>query len=84
MPRNVRNAWIDVNVDGRAESLSGGPKNSGGQLRGSLYQRNEGAVGDPIKFAVWPGNDKVYTEFQFPPGAEWDEQTRTVRYVTKR
>jgi hypothetical protein len=44
MPRNVRNFWIDVEIDGQKTRLRGGPQGREGGLRLSILQRSEGAV----------------------------------------
>jgi len=43
MPRNVRNFWIDLNVDGRS-NIATGPKCSGGGFTQTVYVRNNGEV----------------------------------------
>lgn len=44
MPRNVRNYWIEAEIDGRATPLAGGPKGKEGGLRLCLKRRNHGLV----------------------------------------
>lgn len=44
MPRNVRNAWIDVEIDGQRSRLKGGPKNANGGLSATLFVRERGTV----------------------------------------
>ena len=44
MPRNVRNFWVDLDVDGRANSVGTGPRSKDGGLDLDLYIRNDGRV----------------------------------------
>lgn len=44
MPRNVRNAWIDVTIDGRKSHLMGGPKSKTGGLHADISVRDQGSV----------------------------------------
>lgn len=71
MPRNVRNFWIDADIDGRKETLSGGPNNKTGGMRAKIYMRDKGKVshaltinaseiGGHLTLEVWgPNQDKV-------------------------
>ena len=43
-PRNVRNFWLEVEVDGRKEKIACGPVNKQGGMRLVLHQRNKGKV----------------------------------------
>jgi hypothetical protein len=40
--RNVRNFWIEADVDGASSKLSGGPRNSEGGFELTIYMREEG------------------------------------------
>lgn len=44
MPRNVRNFWIVVNVDGRERLVEAGPKAKDGGFKVTVYQREKGDV----------------------------------------
>lgn len=44
MSRNVRNFWIEVEVDGRRTRISAGPKSKDGGLSVRLFQRDRGEV----------------------------------------
>ena len=44
MPRNVRNFWIEAEVDGRMHGFSGGPVSKGGGFRLTVQIRNKGSV----------------------------------------
>ena len=44
MPRNVRNFWIDANIDGRQETLSGGPQGKNGGFTLTVKMRDNGDI----------------------------------------
>ena len=44
MPRNVRNFWLDAEIDGRRTTLSGGPVSRDGGFRATFYMRDNGGV----------------------------------------
>jgi len=46
MPRNVRNFWITVSVDGRASKVSTGPRSKEGGFKVSIQQRENGKISD--------------------------------------
>lgn len=44
MPRNVRNFWLEAQVDGRASTFASGPRSRDGGFTLDLYQRDKGTV----------------------------------------
>jgi len=44
MPRNVRNFWVEANIEGRRTMLSGGPQGKLDGLHLYLYQRDKGDI----------------------------------------
>lgn len=44
MPRNVRNFWVEADIDGRRERLSGGPVARDGGFELTVYIRDRGSV----------------------------------------
>lgn len=44
MPRNVRNFWLDVNIDGQATRLSGGPQAKDGGFDLTIKMRDNGGI----------------------------------------
>lgn len=48
MPRNVRNFWIDLNVDGRKASVNTGPRRKDGGFRLSIKMRRDGDIFSPV------------------------------------
>jgi len=59
MPRNVRNFWIEAQIDGRPTKITGGPRAKGGGFVLNIYQRRRGKVHKAIRiqgFARQEGN----------------------------
>lgn len=48
MPRNVRNFWIDLDVDGRASRVSTGPRRKDGGFQLDIKMRTEGDIFNPV------------------------------------
>lgn len=44
MPRNVRNFWIELDVDGSRSQVATGPRNADGGFRLSIKQRDNGGI----------------------------------------
>jgi hypothetical protein len=44
MPRNVRNFWIQTQIDGRNSSIGAGPVRKDGGFDLTVYQRDAGEV----------------------------------------
>lgn len=44
MPRNVRNFWIEAEVDGRKTPVALGPQGKDGGFHLTVYMRNKGEV----------------------------------------
>lgn len=49
MPRNVRNFWIEVNVDGRKSRIATGPIRKDGGFQIVIKQRDRGGVVDSFE-----------------------------------
>jgi hypothetical protein len=59
MPRNVRNFWLEADIDGRKETLTGGPKNRDGGISITLKVREKGEVSfDKLKITGVVEDDK--------------------------
>lgn len=48
MPRNVRNFWIEADIDGQATRISGGPQAKDGGLDLTVKMRHNGDVVDVL------------------------------------
>ncbi len=46
MPRNVRNFWIEIEVDGKKEKIATGPKAADGGFTMKIFVRENGNVSD--------------------------------------
>jgi hypothetical protein len=44
MPRNVRNFWIELEVDGKKEPVASGPRSKDGGFRLDILQRSKGTI----------------------------------------
>ena len=44
MPRNVRNFWVELQVDGKAIRVETGPKARGGGFNLTILQRDKGGI----------------------------------------
>jgi hypothetical protein len=44
MPRNVRNFWITLDVDGKKERVATGPRSSGGGFELQILMRERGEI----------------------------------------
>jgi len=57
MPKNVRNFWVDGEIDGYTNNLTGGPRNKEGGIDITIKQRDNGAVTTALKIEGF-ANDK--------------------------
>jgi hypothetical protein len=48
MPRNVRNFWLDADVEGRTTRLTGGPVSRDGGFNLDIRMRDDGCVTKPV------------------------------------
>ncbi len=44
MPQNVRNFWIELDIDGRTTSIASGPRSRDGGFSLRIYQRDQGNI----------------------------------------
>ena len=51
MPRNVRNFWIEIEVDGRKERIATGPRRADGGFDMKLLMRNSGGIMEAMRIA---------------------------------
>jgi len=66
-PRNVRNFFIKVKVDGKQKTVATGPRGKDGGLYIRLYQRDNGEVTNPI--SIWchvNQKGELITEVDYP------------------
>lgn len=60
-PRNVRNFWLEITVDGRVRRVNVGPRDKDGGFRIRVFQRSRGQVLEVGDFHgyVWLDNSLV-------------------------
>lgn len=51
MPRNVRNWWIEVTIDGRTSRIAAGPQSKDGGFSMRILQRSKGDIVESL--SVW-------------------------------
>lgn len=51
MPRNVRNFWIEAEVDGHKTPIKFGPTGKDGGFRLTVFMRNKGGVEEVVRMA---------------------------------
>lgn len=49
MPRNVRNFWIELSVDGKKETVETGPVSKTGGFYMTIKMRDKGGIDTPIR-----------------------------------
>jgi hypothetical protein len=57
MPRNVRNFWIECDIDGRKERLAGGPVSKDGGFHLVVWQRDDGQPWKALRIIGFAGVD---------------------------
>lgn len=72
MPRNVRNFWLTVKVDGKKSEVGTGPRSKDGGFRCHVLQRADGQVYHEeivvegiirdglLELKVWDGGDVIF------------------------
>ena len=66
MPRNVRNSWVTVNVDGRNSEMASGPVAKDGGLQAQFKFRHEGSIIDGITVTQGVTSDgKIHVMVEF-------------------
>lgn len=68
MPRNVRNSWVDIDVDGRVSSIGAGPEAKHGTMTAQFYVRNEGMVQRSVRVDTYVDGNRLALEVRDPHG----------------
>jgi len=71
MPQNVRNFWLECEVDGRRETVACGPKAKDGGLRLKLKVRHKGEVHEALYLTACTGRgapEELHITGYFPGG----------------
>jgi len=59
MMKNVRNFWIDVEVDGRQVPVGMGPKPKDGGMNAEIYIRDKGSIKKAVSITGKAVGDKL-------------------------
>lgn len=57
MPRNVRNFWVEVEIDGQKTRLKGGPTQADGGMSITLLQRDKGGIVEAAHISCYRNHD---------------------------
>jgi hypothetical protein len=78
MPRNVRNFWIELQVDGRKETIATGPRSADGGFYLRVHVRSNGAVKPNVISMVGRVTDegKIRLSIDTPAGFSMTENER--------
>ncbi len=82
MPRNVRNFWLEIEVDGRKSRIGVGPVRKNGGFTLSIRQRDDGQVTKPMVingFADDMGNIRLEVMAEKVQGSHkviWENKTK--------
>lgn len=68
MPRNVRNSWVEVDVDDRASLIGAGPRKRGGTMDVRFFVRNQGMVERSVRVITYAYGDQLALEVRDPQG----------------
>jgi len=73
-PRNVRNFWLEAEIDGRKDPLKGGPRQSDGGMIIRLYQRHRGHPFQVLEISCRTYEDEIVsTHVKIDdPSPDWD------------
>ncbi len=78
MPRNVRNFWVELSIDGRPTPIAGGPRNKDGGFDLVVKMRDKGGIKEA--FAV---NGRVLSDGRLVVTVE-DQQQQFLRIESER
>lgn len=57
----IRNFWVEADIDGRQTTLAGGPRGKTSGMEVTLYQREEGGIVTPVRIFCRAYGDKLVT-----------------------
>ena len=81
MPRNVRNFWIELDVDGKRERIAAGPRAKDGGFSLTVKVRHLGEVLDALEIEGMAHSDGSLTLRAVPL---YDESTPAIRLSARR
>lgn len=83
MPRNVRNFWLELSVDGKRTDIATGPVSKDGGFFLTIKQRSSGAIVRAMDVRGFLDDGMLVLEATARPGAI-GETDRTVTFETTR
>lgn len=75
MPRNVRNFWIELWVDGRKTKIATGPVRKSGGFKLKVFQRNRGEIVEVVSLDGMASEGALWIS-GFVDGQEIFKETR--------
>lgn len=70
MPRNVRNFWIELSVDGKQERVETGPRSKDGGFSLTILQRDRGSIVMAMRVGGRVTSDgRLVLEAEMPQGS---------------
>lgn len=86
MPRNVRNYWLELEIDGRKTRVETGPRAKDGGFSLNIYMRNKGNVTKIGRLIGMPPDNNGKLHLKFIPNRHPNhvEMTGYVRIETSR
>ena len=79
MPRNVRNSWVDLVVDGREATIGTGPRSKDGRMTAQFYVRDDGCVERSVRVSTHVDHDGSLRLSVFDPDGNCIFDHRTQR-----
>lgn len=86
MPRNVRNFWIEADIDGRTSQFASGPVRKDGGFTLNVYQHDAGGVSHPLTIRGYAlANGAVVLTVEDVRGREYGQPAQELfRHCTQR
>lgn len=83
MPRNVRNFWIELQVEGRKTTVATGPVDKTGGISMRIYQRNKGGIIEALNIDGYAYEDGTL-ELKVIPSFEAKRRGQNIEVITER
>ena len=83
MPKNVRNFWIELTVDGKKTPIATGPRAADGGFELTVYQRNNGYIVNALT-VLGRADGNVLCTFADSTEPNGDARMAPIRFETKR
>lgn len=83
MPRNVRNFWLELSVDGATKRIETGPRKADGGFDLTILQRDNGGIVRAMEISGRIRDGRIVLEATAKPGT-MGELDQTITFETKR